>query len=45
MESLLPEKGATKLGGARFLARSGWKQSLRTLLKALLSFEGRQSLG
>lgn len=45
LESLLPERGPMWLGVPGFWPGSGGKRSPRTLLKALLSFEGRQSLG
>lgn len=44
-ESPLPERGAERLRVPGFWPGPGAKLSPRTLLKALLSFEGRQSLG
>lgn len=43
--SFLPERGAMWLGVLGFWSGPSGKRSPRTLLKALLSFEGRQSLG
>lgn len=45
VESFLPERGAMWLGVPGFWSGPGGKRSPFTLLKALLSFEGRQSLG